>query len=84
MALARLALVLLLTAPATALAQSPAAHNCQCRSARGAADLGERLCLATPSGWRIAICSMDQNVTSWKTTPENCAPVSRRRPAPAG
>lgn len=51
--------------------------DCECRSARGPARIGERLCLATPEGWRVAVCAMDQNVTSWRPTPDSCAPVSR-------
>jgi len=62
---------------APAAAHDPA--NCYCRSAAGRAPVGARQCLATPQGWRVAVCAMDQNVTSWSPTPENCAPVSYRR-----
>lgn len=63
-------------------AQPVPAHdpqNCYCRSAAGRSPVGARACLATPQGWRVAVCAMDQNVTSWSPTPEGCAPVSFRR-----
>ena len=34
--------------------------------------LGEQVCLKTPSGYRIAECSMQQNVTSWAVRKEEC------------
>ncbi|MBK9082206.1 MAG: hypothetical protein IPL88_09100 [Rhizobiales bacterium] len=58
--------------------------NCYCRSRAGQAPIGARLCIAQPEGWRIAVCSMDLNVTSWRPTQERCDPVASGRPGTAG
>ena len=49
---------------------------------RAAYQLGERVCLKTPSGRRVAECRMSQNVTSWAIQSESCD-VSAGLPAPS-
>lgn len=73
-ALALLAFLALAAASADA-AQAP----CQCRAPGGRfAELGERLCLRAPDGgWRVAICDMALNNTSWRFSQDACSPVSR-------
>lgn len=60
--------------PATGMAQdSPSRHaDCTCRRPGGISHVGETACIATPSGPRIALCSMNQNVTSWEIGEEGC------------
>lgn len=58
--------------PATAQAANP--HiNCTCRANGRSYHIGERVCLTTPAGKRVAECRMQQNVTSWTLGPEDCA-----------
>lgn len=54
------------------------ATECFCRSRDGPAPMGQRLCVSTQAGWRVAVCVMDINIMSWRLTGESCAPVSRR------
>lgn len=56
---------------------APAAE-CFCRSRDGPVAMGQRLCVPTPAGWRVAVCIMDINVMSWRPTEESCAPTARR------
>lgn len=55
------------TAPAAAGDGVPGSAylDCKCRANGRNYALGERTCLYTPSGPRIAECRMVQNVTSW-------------------
>jgi hypothetical protein len=75
--------------PATAAPRAAAANphvNCTCRANGRSYALGERVCLSSASGRRVAECRMQENVTSWILGPEGCAEsASARRPAaPAG
>lgn len=47
---------------------------CQCRGPVGQLlDLGAKICLRAPDGTnRMAVCVMEQNVTSWRPTNEPC------------
>ncbi len=67
--------------PAPAQATNP--HiNCTCRANGRSYALGERVCLSTPSGRRLAECRMQENVTSWRLGPEGCAETARTAPPP--
>lgn len=71
--------------PATGCAEAPAAAPapriaCTCRANGRSYPLGERVCLLTPKGFRLAECRMAQNVTSWFFTAEACV-VSGLEPA---
>jgi hypothetical protein len=50
--------------------------RCSCRANGRNYELGERACIATPAGPRLARCAMVQNVTSWALESEGCE-VSR-------
>ncbi|MBF9234345.1 hypothetical protein [Microvirga alba] len=55
-------------------AQTPE-HNlpdCYCRANGRVFAMGERVCLRTPRGARIAQCGMAINVTSWEITEIPC------------
>lgn len=45
---------------------------CTCRANGQEYELGERACLSTPQGHRLATCTMSQNVTSWQVSGESC------------
>ena len=63
-----------------ALAGGPPLPPCTCRLFGESVPLGTRTCLRTVAGARIAICALDQNVTSWKPSASPCEEASR----PAG
>ena len=73
---------------ALAIAGSPGARatdrTCECRLPGGrSAPLGDRACLRAPhGGWRVTVCDMALNNTSWRFTEETCAPVQRSDDAP--
>lgn len=78
----RLAILLGLVVAAPAAADEPPprhaqapAHNpaeCHCRADGRMMPLGERICLKTAEGPRLAECRMDLNVTSWVITRTPC------------
>ena len=55
--------------------------NCMCRANGQRYHVGERVCLSTPAGLRIAECRMSQNVTNWAVQSEGCD-VSAGLPQP--
>lgn len=55
------------------IACAAAAADCTCRARGQDYHHGERVCLAAPSGPRLATCGMDQNVASWIFSEEPCA-----------
>ncbi|MCS0501501.1 hypothetical protein [Ancylobacter mangrovi] len=57
-----------------------AAADCTCRAGGRDYQLGQRVCLSGPSGPRMAVCGMNENVSSWIFAREPCN-VSLR-PAP--
>lgn len=59
----------------------PPLPPCTCRAEGRVFDMGEEACLATLEGPRMAICAMDQNVTSWKPTARTCPSARRGNPA---
>ena len=52
----------------------PPGHGiqCRCRANGRSYELGEKVCLKTPDGYRIAECRMSQNVTSWALAKDDC------------
>lgn len=58
---------------------APGHINCTCRANGRSYGLGERVCLATPNGARMAECRMSQNVTSWVVQGEEGCVVSQLR-----
>jgi len=67
--------------PAGAMAQMALVGepHCTCRAKDKRVELGERLCLQTAEGPRIAICIKNQNLTYWSFTRDGCA-LSALRP----
>ena len=61
--------------PAQAFAQAAVVGepHCTCRAKDKRVELGERLCLQTAEGPRIAICIKNQNLTYWSFTRDGCA-----------
>ena len=59
--------------PGQAPVAAPRAIECHCRANGRAYQLGDRVCLPTPSGQRVAECRMVQNVTSWSFGGEDCS-----------
>jgi len=45
---------------------------CTCRANGRSYALGERVCLNTAGGYRLAQCRMQQNVTSWAIGSDDC------------
>ena len=58
---------------------APGHINCTCRANGRSYGLGERVCLSTPGGSRMAECRMSQNVTSWVVQGEEGCVVSQLR-----
>lgn len=72
---------------ATPLGARPAASaeaapriECHCRANGRDYALGARVCLRAPTGYRLAECRMQQNVTSWEFGQEDCSPTAERSP----
>ncbi|MGO4386442.1 hypothetical protein AB4Y85_02800 [Microvirga sp. 2YAF29] len=72
-------LVLMIAAPAPAQgmpmpepAQAHTLPDCYCRAAGRIFEEGEEACLQTTDGPRIAQCSMELNVMSWRIRPTPC------------
>ena len=63
--------------------QPPIHIECRCRANGRTFALGEKVCLQTPTGYRVAECRMEQNVTSWSVAQEECM-VNARLDAMAG
>jgi hypothetical protein len=52
--------------------QAQALPDCYCRAAGRIFEEGEEACLQTTEGPRIAQCSMELNVMSWRIKPTLC------------
>jgi hypothetical protein len=63
---------------------SSAAADCTCRAQGREFQLGERACLTTPNGARLATCGMVLNNSSWEfsDTPCTVSAVPRDQPSP--
>lgn len=59
--------------PGTLLSQAAPGIECRCRANGRSYELGARVCLLTPSGYRVAECRMQQNVSSWTFGSEECS-----------
>jgi hypothetical protein len=58
----------------------PVPIPCTCRAAGQDVPVGTTVCLNTPTGGRLATCSLVQNNTSWDITADPC--TTSRRDAP--
>ncbi len=67
-----------------AAAPAPDPHaNCMCRANGQRYHVGERVCLNTAAGLRMAECRMAQNVTSWAVQGEACNLSAWAKPSSA-
>lgn len=64
------------------LAQASRGIECHCRAEGRNYELGARICLRTATGYRLAECRMQQNVTSWMFGQEDCTPTADRSAGP--
>ena len=76
----RRAFVILAFAIDALISAAAADPDCTCRARGRDFVLGQSVCLATPSGARIATCAMVLNNTSWQFTETPCV-VSHLPPA---
>ena len=53
------------------------AHDCTCGFDGADVPPGERRCIRTAQGSRTATCVMEQNVTSWRRSGEDCPQAPR-------
>ncbi len=58
--------------------------KCACIANGRSYELGERVCLKTPSGYRLAECRMSQNVMSWAMQADRCDVSAGLPRSPAG
>jgi hypothetical protein len=66
-----------------ALLSTPAQADCTCRAQGRNFELGQAVCLTTPTGPRIATCGMVLNNSSWELSQSPCVysqPLPQRRP----
>ena len=70
--------------PGQAPVAAPRAIECHCRANGRAYQLGDRVCLQTPSGHRVAECRMSQNVTSWRFDGDDCSVSAGLDPSSSG
>jgi hypothetical protein len=83
--LASVALILgglVIPASAAEVAQAappdPRHINCTCRAYGRSFRVGEQVCLSTAKGYRTAECRMQQNVTNWAVSPDECSVSASR------
>ena len=63
-------------------ASSAARADCTCRALGKLFELGQRICLTTPTGPRLATCGMVLNNVSWELSKEPCVAAQFNRRAP--
>jgi hypothetical protein len=61
---------------------SSAAADCTCRAQGRDFQLGERACLTTPNGARLATCGMVLNNSSWEFSEMSCTVSAVLPPGP--
>jgi len=58
--------------PARVAEIPPGAPDCYCRAQGRIFGIGDTICLRGPQGSRMARCSMELNVTSWRLSEQPC------------
>ena len=61
-----------------------AAPACTCRYAGQTYQNGEYACIKLGRGYRLALCSLSENVSSWRFLQEGCLGISGLDRRPAG
>jgi hypothetical protein len=81
----RLLILSFTTAVLTAVASTFAAADCTCRAQGRMFEQGQAVCLATPTGLRVATCGMVLNNSAWEFSQTPCVTSQRlpQRPAVA-
>jgi len=74
--------VVLMILPLLGSAATAASADCTCRYQGRDYDVGQNVCLSTPSGARMATCGMVLNNTSWQFSETPCV-ISKAPPAPS-
>jgi hypothetical protein len=64
--------VVLMIVPLLAAVPTAASADCTCRFQGRNYDVGQNVCMGTPSGARIATCGMVLNNTSWQFSETPC------------
>ena len=79
----RLAVMVAAALAAFAFPPGAARADCACRYDGGTIELGQSVCMNTPSGQRLARCDMALNNTSWTFLDAPCPTAGLQTPAPA-
>jgi hypothetical protein len=58
--------------PTRSAQPAPVLPECTCRYRGHNVSLGQRICLESPDGPRLAECVLEGNVTSWRQGGESC------------
>ncbi len=82
-AIARPVVPILLAGALLATGPAAAAPPCTCRHAGQTYQAGELACIRTGSGYRLARCSMSENVSSWRFLKRTCPGIARSGGRPA-
>lgn len=79
----RLLTISLVAAAFAALSSISALADCTCRAQGRMFEQGQAVCLATPTGLRVATCGMVLNNSAWEFSQTPCVTSQRlpRRPA---
>ena len=70
------------TCVALAAPLSTALADCTCRAGGRDYELGQTACIATAQGFRLAVCDMVLNNTSWRVSPDGCVAAETNSAAP--
>jgi hypothetical protein len=57
---------------ASAAGATAAFADCTCRAGGRNYELGQTACISTPQGFRLAVCGMVLNNTSWRISTDAC------------
>lgn len=70
------------TCVALAAPLSTALADCTCRAGGRNYEVGQTACIATAQGFRLAVCDMVLNNTSWRVSPDGCVAAEADSAAP--
>ena len=79
----RLLTISLLAAALAALSSISALADCTCRAQGRNFEQGQAVCLATPTGLRVATCGMVLNNSAWEFSQTPCVTSQRLPQRPA-
>jgi len=70
------------TCVALAAPLASALADCTCRAGGRNYELGQTACIGTTQGFRLAVCDMVLNNTSWRVTPDGCVAAETNTHSP--